>query len=49
VADGFTATNFNAFGREQFEQMCEILYLVFTSNIFSPTDDQKELLFFLKP
>lgn len=49
VADGFNATDFNAFGRGQFEQMCEILYLVFTSNVFSPTDDQRELLAFLRP
>jgi hypothetical protein len=49
VADGFTATDFNAFGRDQFEQICETLYLVFTSNVFSATDEQKELLSFLRP
>jgi hypothetical protein len=49
VADGFTATDFNAFGPEQFKQMTEILYLVFTSSVFSPTDEQKELLSFLQP
>jgi hypothetical protein len=49
AADGFTATDFNAFGREQFNQMCEILYLVFTSNVFTPTDGQREILAFLKP
>ncbi len=49
VADGFTATDFNAFGPEQLNQICEILYLVFTSNVFSATEEQKELLSFLKP